>query len=225
MGSKNVDIQLKNVRLSFANLFDVKINRNPKTKEIDSYTYECVFLLDKVEHKDKIEEIKLAQREVISGMWPSDPPTITAERRCMQDGEIVDPDTGEKKPRYEGYAGKVFVTARQRVDGPDSPCPVQLLGPQKGPDGKFPRLTKGSGLLYSGCYVDAIIRIYAYNGAKHENPHRVNASLEAVKFRAHGEAFGKGAPVDADSMFEDSETDDGFDAPVAKPKADEDDLL
>ena len=225
MASKNVDIQLKNVRLSFAHLFEVKVNRNKETNEIQSYTREAVFLLDKEAQKDMIEQVKLASREVIAAMWPNDAPVIPADRRCLQDGEILNPDTGEKKARYEGYEGMVTVTARQRYKTPDDPNTVQLLGPQRGPDGKFPRLKASDGLLYSGCYVDAIIRIYCYNGSKDGNPHRVNASLEAVKFRAHGEAFGKGAPIDADSMFEDSETDDGFNTEAAKPKAAEDDLL
>ena len=225
MASKNVDVQLKNVRLSFAHLFDVKVNRDKKTNEIQSYTYEAVFLLDKEKQKDQIEKIKEASREVIAAMWPNDAPAIPADRRCLQSGEVTDPDSGETKPRYEGYAGMVTVTARQRVTNPDDKNPVQLLGPQRGPDGKFPRVKKGDGLLYSGCYVDAIVRIYCYNGAKDGNPHRANASLEAVKFRAHGEAFGKGAPIDADSMFEDSEVDDGFNTEAAKPKAADDDLL
>ena len=238
MASKNVDIQLKNVRLSFAHLFDVKANRNRETNEIQSYSYEAVFLLDKEKQKELIEQVRLASRDVIAAMWPSDAPVIPADRRCLQDGEVLNPDTGEKKAKYEGYAGMVTVTARRSKSipaqdrgkaHPDTsvfyPDPPQLLGPQRGPDGKFPRVKKGDGLLYSGCYVDAIVRIYCYNGAKDGNPHRVNASLEAVKFRAHGEAFGKGAPIDADSMFEDSEVDDGFNTEAAKPKAADDDLL
>ena len=52
-----------------------------------------------------------------------------------------------------------------------------------------------------------IIRVYGYDGSKAENPDRVNASLEAIKFKRHGEAFGaKG--VDADAAFDEEDDDD-----------------
>lgn len=108
--------------------------------------------------------------------------------------------------------------------------PVQLLGPKKDANGKFPRLSgsEASKLFYSGAFFDVIIRIYGYDG-KGENPDRINASLEAIKFKKHGDAFGS-KPVDADSMFDEEDDDDLDDdltggSSSSKASADEDDML
>lgn len=226
MAGKDIELILKNKRLSFVDLFAPKVYRNKKTQEIESYSYEINALLDKDEDKEDIERVRAAMKQAIANEWPSDAPTIPADNRCLRAGEIVDPDTGEKKARWDGYENKNYLSAKRKVDSPESVNPVQLLDGVKGADGKFIRLKASDGKLYSGCYADIIVRIYAYNGTKGGNPHRVNCSLEAVKFRRHGEAFGAKA-VDADSMFEENDEEDGFDAPATKSTArdDDDDLL
>jgi hypothetical protein len=80
--------------------------------------------------------------------------------------------------------------------------------------------------FYSGAYFDVIVRIYGYDGKKAGNPDRINAALEAVKFKRHGEAFGA-APVDADNLF-DEEPDDDMDegqTTTTKSSGDDDDML
>lgn len=224
-GDRNVEVILKNVRLSFENVWEPKVYRNKKTNDIEGYAYECNLLLDKDADKAQIDIVRAAMRETIAKTWGSNPPTIPAENRCLRDGEIVDPDTNEKKPRWTGYDNKVYVSAKRRVDGPETPNPVQLLDGVKGADGKFIRLKKSDGKMYAGVYVDAILRVYGYDGQKDGNPNRVNASLEALKFRRHGEAFGN-APVDADSRFEENEPEDGFgETSTSKPAPADDDLL
>lgn len=223
-----LEIILKNKRLSFVSVFEPKIYKDKKTGEIQSYSQEVNVLLDKDADKEDIEKIKLLQREAIKQKFGDNPPTIPVENRCLRDGEIVDPDTGEKKARWDGYENKLFVSASKKFKKPlgeiDPKMLVQVMDGFKGPDGKFPRLKASDGKIYSGCYGDVIIRIYAYDGRKDENPNRVNASLEAIKFRKHGDAFGA-APVDADSRFEENEVDeDGFGAPAttSKPAVDDD---
>lgn len=226
----DLQITLKNVRLSFVSLFDAKVYKDKKTGEIQSYSQEVNILLDKDADKATIDKIKEMQRAAIKARFGDNPPTIPAENRCLRDGEIVDPDTGEKKARWEGYSNKVFISAskkfKQPLDQVDPAKRVQLLDGFKGPDGKFPRLKASDGKLYSGVYADVIIRIYAYDGRKDENPNRVNASLEAVKFRRHGDAFGA-APVNADDLFEENEVDDDDfgSKPTSKASSAEDDLM
>jgi hypothetical protein len=231
MSEKNRQIILQNVRLSFANLFRPQkfVDAQAGTER---WTYNTNLLIPKKletgEPNPQIAILRDAMREVIVARWGQTPPNIPPERRCVRDGEPVNPDTDQPTPLYEGFEGHVFVSANRAVDGPESPNPLQLLGPKKtakGPDGKpaFPRLTEADGMLYSGAYVDAIITIYAFDGSKLNVPHRVNASLEAVKFKAHGDAFGA-APVDADNLFDEEPDDNGFDEPSTTSSA-TDDLL
>lgn len=240
---KNIEVKLKNVRGSFIHLATPQENRDKKTKEITSYSYNGNFLIPKKledgSENPVIKELQEVMRRAIEGRWPGQSKKIPADRRCLHDGEPKDPDTGEREALYDGYEGHVYISANQRVSIEEyeliragkKDVPVQLLGSRKGPDGKFPRLkgAEAAALFYSGAYFDLIIRIYGYDGSKHENPDRVNASLEAVKFKRHGQSFGT-KPVDADSMFdeeEDDELDDLTSGSGTKPssKVDDDDML
>jgi hypothetical protein len=235
MADKNVEVTLKNVRLSFAHLFE------PKEDENDdgglSYSYQVTCLLPNDDPQVKVMQEAIKKATVAE--WPEGK-SIPKERKCIRDGEpkVVDDDgneTNERQALYEGYAGMYFVPTKRGVKTKDSPNPVQLLGPRKTDKDpntgkpRFPRLKESDGLLYSGCYADVIIRVYAYNGqkakGKKKHPDRINASLEAVKFVRHGDAFGA-KRVDADSAFDEEDGDDGFDtgATGSSSASDDDDI-
>lgn len=235
MADKNQEIMLKDVRLSFVNLFAPQKFVDEQTGK-ERFIYNANLLVPKKladgSPNPQVAVLSQAMKSALELGWPGQRKVIPPERRCVRDGEPIDPDTadpnvpgsGTRVPLYEGYEGHVFVSANRAVEAVDSPNPVQLLDSRKGPDGKFPRLTRASGKLYSGCYADVIVRIYPYDG-KGKNPDRLNASLEAVKFKRHGEAFGA-KPVDADNLFDEEEADDGFNGPATNPvTADSDDLL
>lgn len=212
MASTDREILLKGVTLSFESLFEAKTyeNKNDDGSVSHSYSYEANFIFPP-EHP-QVQEIKDAIRGSIEEKWPSNPPTIPVERRPLRSGMVVDPDTEESKPRWDGYDGKLYLSASRKVKSKEAPNPLQLIDGVRGPDKKFVRLSEADGKLYAGAKVNAIVRIYAYDGAKHGNPSRINASLEAVQFAGHGEAFGA-KPVDADSAFDevDGLMEDGFD--------------
>lgn len=69
-------------------------------------------------------------------------------------------------------------------------------------NGKNP-MEPGDKRIYSGCYVNAIIRLYAFPEPKRG----VSASLEAVQWKGHGERFVAKA-VDPSSDFEEEEVDE-----------------
>lgn len=217
---KNIEVRLKNVRLSFAHLFEPQERKDDdgKTK---GWSYGASFLIpkDTEEGKATIAAVKDAMRKARDSRWPptdGTPKKFKADRMCLRDGDEED---------WEGYAGHMYVSASRPVKKQDSKNPVALIDSRKGPDGKFPRLAESSGKLYSGCKVNAILRIYGYDGKKHGYADRINASLEGVQFREHGDAFGTKA-LDADSAFEDEgpEGDDAFEGTAGKAAAD-DDLL
>lgn len=212
MATTDKEIMLKGVVLSFPALFAPKRyeNKDNAGNVTYSYSYECNLILD--DDDPQVVAVKTAIREAIAEKWPSNPPTIPVDRRPLRSGMIEDPDTGERKARWDGYDGKVFVSASRKVKSPNEPNPVQLIDGVRGPDGKFVRLSEADGKLYAGAKVNAIIRVYAYDGAKHGNPHRINASIEAVQFAGHGEAFGA-KPVDVEDRFGEVAglMEDGFD--------------
>lgn len=104
--------------------------------------------------------------------------------------------------------------------------PIRIIGPRKRPDGRFADLDESSEFApYSGCYANVIVRVYAFSSD--DFPARINASLEAVQFRRHGEPFGAAA-LDVDNAFDEVEGDDdmGGEASSSKPApASADDFL
>lgn len=235
MASKNITLTIKNVRLSFAHLFQPQEQENDDGEKRYTYNASCLIpkKLSDGSANPQVKEIVDAMKSAVEATWPGQKKVIPSERRCFRDGEPIDPDTvdesvagsGTRVPLYDGYAGHYYLSTNRGVKAKDSPNPLQLLGPKKtakDANGKpcFPTLTEADGMLYSGCYADVIVNIYGYDG-KGKNPDRINASLEAVKFRAHGEAFGA-KPVDANSLF-DEEEDDDFD--TGGSAAEDDDLM
>lgn len=234
---KNVELTLKNVRGSFMHVVVPQERKNDK-KELTGYVFNGAFLvpkkLDDGSKNPMATQIAEGMKAALEGRWPGQGKKIPPERRCFRDGEPVDPDSGEREALYDGYEGCYYLSANRSVSieewKNEKKNPVQLLGPRKGADGKFPRLSgaEAAKLFYSGAYFDVIVRVYGYDG-KGENPDRINASLEAVKFKRHGEAFGA-KPIDADSRFEEEDDDDldddltGGSKPGSKA-VDDDDML
>lgn len=212
MADTNIEIKLKDVRLSFDNLFEPQVQKSEKTGE-DDISYNCVFLLDKEKDAEQIKLVTDAMVQAREARWPGIGKKIPPERRCMRDGEPeID---GVREPLYDGYAGCMYISAKRKVKKLSDPCPVQLIGPRKETDPqtgerRFKQLTSANGgpeLIYGGGYVNAIIRIYAYSGEKDGNPDRINASLEVVQHKRHGERFGA-KRVDANSAMDEEEEGD-----------------
>lgn len=234
--SKNIRLTLKDVRGSFLHLTKPQEAKNDDGK-LTGYTFNGAFLIDKLVDGKKnpmAEQIADAMKKAIEAKWPGQNMKIPAEYRCFVDGEPKDEDSDERTPLYEGYEGKYVLKANQRVTieewEEDKKNPVQLLGPRKGADGKFPRL-KGAAaeeLFYSGGFYDIVVSIWAYDGSKRKHKNRVSCTLEVVKFKRHGEAFGAG-PVNAEDYLDDEEADeldDGLgDGGSAASSDDDDDLL
>lgn len=237
MASKNVEVYLSNVRLSFEHLLEPQIQDSkdridPKTGEpVKDISYNCVLLVRK-DDEAQVNKLKDALREALAGTWPGQKKTIPADRRCLRDGEPADPDTGERAPLYDGYAGCFALNAKKKVRNITDKRPVKVIGPRKTLDkatGKrsYVELTMTNGgpdLIYSGCYVNAIVRIYGYDGSKDGNPDRLNASIEVVQHFRDGERFGASS-IDADEVMAEVEGEDEM--PEAAPEASggDDDLL
>jgi Protein of unknown function (DUF2815) len=167
---------LKNVRLAFAEIFAAKaVNGEGEP------AYSASFLIDP---KDKqiaaIEKmIEEVGKEKWAAKWPAVKKELTAkDKLCLHDGDT--------KTQYAGFEGMMFVSARnkKRTDVRDRD--------------KTP-LTAEDGKPYSGCYVNAVVDVWAQDNAYGK---RVNASLLGVQFVKDGEAFSGGATATDDDYEE-----------------------
>ena len=168
------EVILKDVRLSFAQIFRAKAFNDD-----DSGTpkFNCSFLIDKQKGKAAIDMVKAAIREAAKAKWGDDIPKLKPDKFCLRDGD---------NEEWDGYAGCMYVSA-------SNPHRPTIVDRDRRP------LTEDDGKPYSGCYVNAVIRVWAQDNKWGK---RINASLEAIQFVRHGEAFGA-RPVDADEVFDD----------------------
>lgn len=233
MSEKSIKVLLKDVRLSFPNLFRPQPFTD-KTTGRTTHSYNAAFLVPKVladgAPNPQIVQIANVIKRVQAGKWGDNVPRIAADRRCFRDGEPVDTDSGEPKPLYDGYAGHYVLSAKNPIkEGEEDRSLIQVVGPRKtAKDSRgnpiFPVLTSRDGLIYPGCYVNAFVTIYAFDGSKLSVPHRVNASIEAVQFIRHGEKFGANVE-DANDVFEEAEGEDDITQPASGGAAATDDEL
>jgi hypothetical protein len=103
---------------------------------------------------------------------------------------------GETKPDYDGFPGNMFVSARSKVR------PNYFTGSKE-------EITESQGILYSGCYVNVSLEMFAYD----KGNNGLGARIRGVQFLRKGEAFGGGGPPAASDEFDeieapDEETDD-----------------
>jgi len=205
-------VTLKGVRLSFADIWKPKTLKREDGSESDP-KFSANFLIPKdgdlmASYKGKsmpvMKALKAAKIDAIGkklGEEKAKELKIRANNYCVKDGD---------EENYDGYAGQWYVSAN------NSRKPVV-----KGRDKRD--LAEADGIVYSGCYVNAIVTLwYQPAGTKNGNavPHAVYGSLEAVQFVRDGEAFG--APGVSDDDFEDL-TDDEDDIGDDDAGGDDDD--
>lgn len=182
-------VVLKNVRLSFPKLWRPDVGQRDDGTQ--SRKYKAAFLIDKKRQAKLIAEIEDRIEDALEEKFGSNIPKLKPDKFCLRDGD---------QEEYDGYEGMMYVSASNSKKPP-------IVGRNKEP------LTEDDGKPYAGCYVNAVIHIWAQNSEADKGGKRVNASLEAVQFVKDGEAFGAPA-VDVDKEFEDLGGDeDDDDAP------------
>lgn len=167
-------VQLKEVRLTFPQLFDPKqVNGQGDPK------YSAAFLIPK-DHP-QIKELKAAISTAATEKWGAKAGDVlkqlsAGDKLCLHDGDA--------KSDYDGYAGTFFINASNKVR------PL-VIGPDRAP------LTASDGKPYSGCYVNAIVEIWPQDN---QFGKRVNASLLGVQFVKDGERLAGGGVAAADDF-------------------------
>lgn len=195
-GKKVGQVKLIDVRGSFLRVFEPS-----KSTEEGRETYKANFLIDPStpsgKKNKKACEDMLAEIRRLTWKDKADKIKIKEDRICFREGDtFVGAESGEI---YDGYEG-MFVVVSANQSRPT------VIGRNR------EQLVEKDGVIYSGCYLNAIVRFYAVTDqAKGGNG--IFASLEGVQFVRKGEAFGN-APISADEfddLGDDEDGDDGLD--------------
>lgn len=160
-------IKLQNVRLSFPSLFKKAVFSGEETK------YEATLLISKTEQAALVKEIQAAIKAKLDTDLKGT--KLGADKICLKDGDQIE---------YDGYAGNWSIKAS------NAKRPL-VIDRDKTP------LTEDDNRIYAGCYVNAVIEIWAQNNSWGK---RINANLLGVQFAGDGAPFGDGVTVSVDDF-------------------------
>lgn len=181
MATQNL-IKLKNVRLSFPEIF------HKKSFQGGIPAYSAAFLMDKStpEGKAAIKTLTDAIKKLAMDTWGEIPPNAKpgAAKCCFRDGDDKD---------LAGYPGHMYISTRNGKVRP------QLANRDNSP------IVEEDGVLYPGCYVNAIVSLWAQDNTWGK---AINANLVGIQFVKDGEAFGAVAPPIRDLFDEIDEVEE-----------------
>lgn len=170
-------IKLNNVRISYPQLFTPK----PRSDEHpDVKVFSAAFLLDAVKHADLITQVEKAIERTALDFFKK---KVHLAKKCLRDGN--------EKQDTDGYGdGVMFINSTAQANR----RPV-VVNQQK------EYILEDNGTIAGGDYVNAIIRLYAYDHPK--GGKGVSAGLQAIQLvrDAGTDRFG-GGKVDVDEEFE-----------------------
>ena len=135
--------------------------------------YSAAFILDKVRDKDQIAAIQAA----IENVKAEEKLKVDTDKLCLKDGAA----------KEDVYGEDVYYVNASNDNRP------QVVD-----RGRHP-ITEEDDVVYGGCYVNAVIRLWPQNN---KWGRRINASLEAVQFVKDGERFGR-KPLDVNEKLPD----------------------
>ena len=177
-------LKLTNVRAAF-----MQVWKATSVQGEGDPAFSCAFLLDP---KDpQIKTINAAIEQTAKEKWGAKADQVLKQMRA---GDKLCLHDGDTKAQYEGFEGMMFISSRTKTR------PL-TLNRDKSP------LTEEDGVLYSGCYVNVSLELWAQDNSYGK---RVNAQLGGIQFYRDGDAFsGGGSAADEDDF---DEISDGADA-------------
>ena len=202
-------VTLKNVRFRFGDIWTARPPKDGKGEAKFSGT----FLLDPKKNKEDIKLINDTIRKVAKEKWKDKSTrilnTIEGDKQkfCYFEEDMVDND-GED---VEGTEGMFYIRSSNATQ------PALY-------DRDRTELSKADGKPYKGCYVVAILDIWAQDNVHGKG---IRCQLQGIQFMRDGEAFGGGTKASADEFEDLSDLGDDDDEPAPKskkrPVADDDD--
>lgn len=181
MSKEKTKIHLKGVRISFPSLHKKELYKGVETEK-----YAATFLIPK-SNKEAKKQIDIAMNKMLAENKVS---KLPSDKICLKDGDESDQEA------YHGYW--TLKAANKKKPNVFNKEGQQILENDDIED-----------LLYSGCYVYAIIDLWFM---KNDYGKRILANLYGVKFLKDGEPLSSNSgPIDVSDEFDDideSEFDD-----------------
>lgn len=176
-------VKMDNVRLAFPSLFEKDDYGKFGAAFLYAPDHPCVKLL-------RAAEVAVAKEK-----WGAKADAILKEIKANGRDVVQD---GDKKATYDGYAGMMFTNA-------NSDTRPTVIDRDRTP------LVAGDGKPYAGCYVNAIVEVWAQDNQWGK---RINAQLTGVQFMRDGDSFSAGAPPADVDDFADLGVDDSAHDPL-----------
>ena len=176
-----MSIFLKNVRLSFPDLF---VAKQFQGKPDSPFLYKATFLVKPGSGNDKLvwDEIN----RIATNKWGAKAESVLAgikgqkKEFCYLDGSVKE---------YAGFEGMWSLSSNRGQDQ----GPPAVIDRDKSP------LFARDGKPYGGCYVNAKVSIWAQDNQWGK---AMRCTLEAVQFAGDGDAFGGSGPASAEGFEE-----------------------
>ena len=165
-------VKLKKVRISFPDLYTAKsfmVGGKPTDPK-----FGATFLIEPGSENFKL--IQAAIKEAATEKWKNKAGSIiegikdNPNKFCFRNGKT--------KPDWEGYQGMWFISAKNK----NAPTVLHKK------DGELKPLPEKDGKILSGCYVNAIIEIFAYE----TGGNGISAELNGVMYHSDGANLGGG---------------------------------
>lgn len=129
-----------------------------------------------------IPKLNAAFERLAKEKWGEKGPAIVKQLRAQDRLALHD---GATKAGYAGYDGNLFINTRSKM----RPTVVDR--------NKVP-LSEEDGKVYAGCYVNALIELWAQDSQSYGK--RINAQLRGVQFSRDGDAFSAGSVAGEDEF-------------------------
>lgn len=168
---------IPNVRIAFPNIWEAKpFGGDPKGKA----DFNLIGLMAPTH--GSVKELEKAFEVVAKEKWGTQADAILKTLRATDKTAL---HNGDAKSQYEGFEGNKYISARSQVR-------PTIINRDRSP------VTKEDGVIYSGCYCNLSIEIWAQ---QNQFGKRLNATLRGLQFFADGDAFsGAAQPAAADEF-------------------------
>ena len=179
-------IKLTNVRLAFPVLWTAK---NVNGEGEPAFSASFIFAKDDRKNINLVQNaIEIVGKEKFGAKWAAIKKDCEAkDKLALHDGDL--------KAEYAGFEGNFYVSARNKTRPPVFDADKSIL-------------VEADGKPYGGCYVNAVVEIWAQDNKFGK---RVNASLGGVQFYRDGDAFAGGGVANEDDFDDLSDTGEAKD--------------
>lgn len=175
-----MQILLENVRLAFPSLFE------PRSVQGNAPRFSAVFIIDPASKTAAV--VKDAVKKVASEKWGAQADAVL--KKLVADKRVcykTDPRTNKDGEVYAGFEGMHSLNASNKV----RPAVI---------DRNRTPLTATDGRPYAGCYVNAIVDIWAQDSSQPGVGRRINCTLMGVQFVGDGEPLGGATSASPDAF-------------------------